>query len=178
LTGTNATGAKHRQRFKKWQNLLPRQTRYLSSMVDGRLVPALESMGFQRVDVSLHDPEMPVPGKEIELERVIGELLDSISFNFEKYGSPRFQVHCARRQLETNEFVRSCNLVARSKQYYHFWGKPWWLPTRWWLDSASQRAVTSVETRLVQLISFLERGEIGANISNQDTKVRVDKNAA
>jgi hypothetical protein len=55
--------------------------------------------------------------------------------------------------------------VARRSQYYHFWGKPWWLPTRLWSDAGSLRTIGKVASRLEQLVRFLEHGEIGPNIS-------------
>lgn len=130
------------------------------------LVPHLESAGFERVDVHLRDPEWPVSGNELALERSVGALIDSVTFNFEKYRTPRFQVHAARRQAAApHEFVRSCNLVARRTQYYHFWGKPWWLPTRLWPNKGSTRAVSAVLIRIDQLLRYLEAGERGPNIS-------------
>jgi hypothetical protein len=161
-----ATPAAHRKRFTKWQNLSPLQTRFIADAVDSVVVPLLESAGFERVDVHLRDPEWPVSGSEVALERTAGTLIDSVTFNFEKYRTPRFQVHAARRQATaSHEFVRSCNLVARATQYYHFWGKPWWLPTRLWTENGSTRTVGAVSTKIDQLLRYLEAGERGPNIS-------------
>jgi hypothetical protein len=160
------TGAAHRARFRKWQNLAPPQTRFVASAVESTIVPVLESAGFERVDVHLRDPEWPVSGSELALERGDGTLIDSVTFNFEKYRTPRFQVHAARRRATApHEFVRSCNLVARAVQYYHFWGKPWWLPTRLWTENGSKRTVGVVLTKIDQLLRYLEAGERGPNIS-------------
>jgi hypothetical protein len=166
---TDAHGKFHRKRFIKWQNLAPTQTRFLSAAVDTQLVPSLEAVGFLRVDVCLGNPEWPVSGGEIELERVRDELIDSVSFRFEKYKAPRFQVHFSRRQVaQPHYFVRSGNLVAHSQQYYHFWGKPWWLPTRFWPDKASLRTIDTIRDRAEQIPQFLEAGTLGPNISRHD----------
>lgn len=163
-------GDKHRKHFKKWQNLAPQQTRFLSSLVESRLVPILESKGFRWVDISLNNPERPVSGNEIRLERVCGQEMDSVDFNFEKHMSPRFQIHFSRRELVPPyySFIRSADLVARRGQYYHYWAKPWWLPTGFWSDRNSTRTIDALERKIDQLLSFLETGESGPNISRQD----------
>src|SRR5262245_5519708 len=141
-------------------------TRFLRSLVHERLVLAVESKGFARVKVSFTDPQWRVPGSDIELERPLDQVVDSVTFSFEKYGSPRFQIHAMRRERAApHAFVRSASLVVRSSQYYHFWGKPWWLPTKFWSERASKRVVASLESPVQQLIHFLETGEAGPNIS-------------
>ena len=165
---TEVQGAQQSRRFKKWQNLCPPQTRFLSSAVENRLVPQLEALGFQRVDVVRQQADWPVRGSQIELERTHQEIIDSVAFNFEKYRSPRVQIHFSRREIvPPHAFIRSANLVARQTQYYHLWGKPWWLPTRWWSDHASKRTIDKIESLLGQLAQFLEREEIGPNISRR-----------
>ena len=160
------TASAQRKRFRKWQNLAHARTRFLSTQVETTLAAWFEQQGFLRVDLNLSDPQWPVRGSEIVLERVVGEQVDVVTFNFDKYRTPRFQLHAQRRvQAPPHEFVRSCNLVARRSQYYHFWGKPWWLPTRFWSDSGSLRTIGQVSPRLEQLVRFLEHGEIGPNIS-------------
>lgn len=156
----------HQTRFKKWRNLAAPQTRELSTAVFSQLVPMVESYGFERVNIHFSDPESSVSGSEIALERVSGALIDSITFNFEKYRTPRFQLHASRREATfPHQFVRSCNLVARSSQYYHFWGKPWWLPARFWPEYGSTRTIETVAARIHQLIRYLETGDRGPNIS-------------
>jgi hypothetical protein len=138
----------------------------MSTAVSSELVPVFESFGFERVNIHLGDPEVPVSGSELTLERVSGGVVDSITFNFEKYRTPRFQLHASRREAAApHQFIRSCNLVARGSQYYHFWGKPWWLPTRLWSECGSKRTIESVSSRLFQLIRYLDTGERGPNIS-------------
>lgn len=161
----------HLSRFRHWQNLCPPATRFLSTAVNTELVPILESQGFVRVDISLGDPQMAVSGSEIEIERSGEGVIDCIAFNFEKYRTPRFQVHFSRRLSdETRAFVRSGNLVPRASRYYFFWGKPWWLPTRLWSDRASRRAVSSVASRLPEAVRFLETGELGPSISKRTSR--------
>jgi hypothetical protein len=162
-------GVAQRKRFRKWQNLAPPQTRFLSTSVESQLVPLLESKGFRCVDFWMEQRDQPVGGAEIELERVKDDLIDSINFNFETYRTPRLQVHGARRRRSPSlDFIRSANLVARRRQYYHFWGKPWWLPTRFWADGRSVRTIATIADRIGQLVHFLETGVLGPNVSRQD----------
>ena len=156
----------HPQRFKKWQNLCPETTRALSALVDSKLTLVLGQAGFSRVDVSLGHSDDPVGGNMIEFERWSPDWVDSITINFEKYRAPRFQVHGHRRSIEPpHAFVRSANLVNRSTQYLHFWGKPWWRPRLLWSREASARTVSAVERDMEQLLRFLETGERGRRIS-------------
>lgn len=163
-----SSGDKHRKRLKRWRNLCPKETRFLIDQVEVHLIPKLEAKGFSRVDYFSSSPEFEVPASEIELERVRGDTVDSISFNFEKYLTPRFQVHCHKRKIEPpHEFIRSCNLIRSQRQYYKFWGKPWGLPTRFWPNHMTVRTISFVGSALGQLVRFLESGDLGRNISKQ-----------
>jgi hypothetical protein len=160
--------SRHAERFKLWQNLTPPQTRALSSAVVTGLLPIVEARGFARVEINLGQPDSPVSGKEIQLERESDGFIDVICFNFEKYGTPRAQVHALRRKRQSpHEILSKCNLVARSTQYYHFWGKLWWLPTRCWPIAASGNVASKIAQKLPQIFDFLERGVRGPNISRQ-----------
>jgi hypothetical protein len=155
-------------RFEKWQRLAPPSTRVLSALVVSQLVPLLEARGFQRVAHSLRLLDQPVSGREIELERWGGECVDVVTFNFDKYGAPRFQVQVSRRSSEPpHTWVRSANLVRRPSQYLHFWGKPWWLPTTLWSERASRRVVARVESALPSALAFVDHGERGSHISRR-----------
>ena len=156
----------HKARFEKWQQLAPVQTRFLSSMVEARLSSLLEAQGFSRVEYSLRQLDRPVSGRELEFERWEASLVDSLTFNFDKYGAPRFQVIFSRREAEQPcAFLQAGNLVASRRQYFHFWGKPWWLPAFLWSQDASLRTIVSVEHRLAQALDFLATGQRGINIS-------------
>ena len=149
------------KRFAKWLNLAPPQTRYLGSRVESTLVPILEQLGF-----SWPSDSQRTSGRELELERAIGECVDTVTFNFDKYRDPRFQVHVARRAAAPpNAFVRSCSLVANAKQYLYFWGKPWWYPTAYWPEHRADRVIEAIGRHLDQAARFLESGERGPNIS-------------
>ena len=105
-------------------------------------------------------------GREFEIERLVGDVADIVTFNFDKYHRPRFQVHAARRALAPpHEFVRSCNLVAKKSQYVYFWGAPALLPSAWWSNALSDRTVERMSNRIHQVIDFLESGERGQNVS-------------
>ncbi len=167
MSGTHTVG-KHRKRFKQWQNLAGPKTRFLASEIEARLVGLIEARGFGHVELNLGDPDWPVSGREYRLERRIGDLVDSVDFNFAKSRAPRVQIHFSRRLWEPpHAFVRSGSLVARPTRYYHFWGKPWWLPTRLWPDSGSSHQIAKVEGCFQQVFEFLEHGTVGKNISRQ-----------
>jgi hypothetical protein len=164
--GSESTAGAHEKRLAKWRNLAPAQTRVLIDGALDLLVPTLEAQGFERVGFVRLDSIHPTSGREIVMERVIGECVDEVTLNFDKFRRPRFQVQCSRRELsEPHRFIRSANLVLKSTQYYHFWGKPWWLPTQLWPDGASQRALKQVKSHLSQVRPFLESAERGPNIS-------------
>jgi hypothetical protein len=115
---------------------------------------------------SLTRPDWPVDTKEIVLERANSDLIDYVVVNFEKHSAPRFQIHFGRRRNTVdNEFIRSGNLVKNPHEYYHFWGKPAWLPTRFWSDNSAQRVVSTVTSMVDEIIAFIEFGEKGENIS-------------
>jgi hypothetical protein len=159
-------GNAHAKRLSKWRNLAPPQTRHLVDGVTEHLVPVFEAQGFQRVDYVLMDRAAPTPASYVVLERVTGEVIDSITFNFEKYRTPRFQIHVSRRTLApSNSFIRAANLVRKNSQYYCFWGKPWWLPTKFWSSTATQRVLEGLLPVLQQVQPFIERGDRGPNIS-------------
>ncbi len=155
-------------RFEKWQRLAPISTRVLSTLVASQLVPVLESRGFQRVGYSLKQPDLITSGRELELERWVDEFVDTVTFNFDKYGAPRFQVHVSRRASEfPHNWVRAANLVRRSNQFLHFWGKPWWLPSYFWSEQASCRVVAQVQSMIPSALAFVEQGECNGSISRR-----------
>ncbi len=160
------TAIAHCKRLAKWRNLAPPETRLVIDCALEHLVPALEAESFERVGCSHWDATEPAAGSEILLERVAGDYVDTVTFNFEKYRRPSLQIQCARRELmEPYKLVRSANLVRRNTQYYYFWGKPWWLPARLWPASASRRSLEKAKSHLGQVSRFLASGERGPNIS-------------
>jgi hypothetical protein len=158
---------RHRERHLRWRNLTPPVTRVLSSLINELLVPALESRGFRYVGFHLGDPTDTVTGSDIHLERHDVEHFDSVAFNFDKYKAPRLQVHLSRRSASTHDFIHSGNLVARRTQYYHFWGKPWWLPSKLWTEAAAKRTVKKIGDCIDQAVRFIEDGTRGDNISKK-----------
>jgi hypothetical protein len=136
-----------------------------------RLVPEILAAGFRQVEYSLENPEWAVSGREIELERRGSGVVDTITFNFDKYKRPRFQIHASRRLAEPpHELIHSGNLVARPSQYYHFWGKPWWLPHSLWSYRALESTVNRVSGHLPQLFRLLEQGKRGQNVSLETSR--------
>lgn len=156
----------HRTRFANWCRLGGRPLMTLASLVEVRLVHPLVEAGFERVNASFWQPDDPVPGSEIALERRTGSEIEEITFNFDKYRSPAFQLHLHRREIRPpHQWVRSAAVVRSNRQYYHFWGKPWWVPTRFWSERMSERTVDKLAGHFDQMLAFLEHGERRANIS-------------
>jgi hypothetical protein len=146
-------------RFGKWLRLATPATRLLGITVERELASWFEGQGFERVACSLRNPEQRVSSREIELERWAEAWVDIVTFNFDKYGLPRFQVHLMRRSSEfPHAVVRSGNLVRRPTHYLHFWGKPWWMPGSFWSQARSSRTVAAVRGRLQHALAFLETG--------------------
>jgi hypothetical protein len=170
---------RHREKHVRWRNLTPGLTRILSSLINESLVPALESRGFRYVGCHLGEPADTVAASDVHLERRDQEHIDSVTFNFEKYKSPRFQVHISRRKADApHDFVHSGNLVSKSSQYYHFWGKPWWLPSKFWSESAAKLTIESIGNRLDQVVLLIEEGVRGKNISKEVTTSGTRRNAS
>ncbi len=140
----------------------------MASLVEARLIQPLLETGFEWVNVCYEDPDIPISGREICLERRISSDIESIVFNFDKYHRAVFQLHLHRRELDPPyRWVRSANLVRNDGQYLHFWGKPWWMPTRFWSERMSEQTVDTVLGHLEQVLAFLERGARGPNISKE-----------
>ncbi len=158
----------HKARFLKWQRHCPEKTRVLSTLVVSELVPLLEAHGFCHVAHSLRQPDQLVSGRELELERWGAESVDTVTFNFDKYGAPRFQVHLSRRLSDPpHAWVRSANLVRRPSQYLCFWGKPWCIPEGLWPEGASRRVVGRIKHALPDALALLDHGERGTHISRR-----------
>ena len=158
----------HAQRQENWLRLASPQTRHLVTLVSDRVPARLASEGFRPVDVTLGNLEWPVSGRDMEFERAGPGFVDSVTISFDKYMTPRFQVHASRRSTEPpHSYIHAGNLVSRPSQYYHFWGKPWWLPSRLWPASLSASSVERVEACLGQIINMLETGARGQNVSRE-----------
>jgi len=163
-----AAASAHKKRFRSWQNLAPIQTRSLSSHLNKIVIPMVEAEGYKRVDVCLQEKDCPVSGREIRLERTSGDLIDSVTFAFDKYRDPRLQIYFSRREKKSpHEWIRSARLVSRRILFHHFWGKPWWLPRKFWSDRASARTVGRLARRTNQIFRFLDEADEGPNIRPQ-----------
>lgn len=156
---------KHAQRFKRWQERAPPQTRVLAEEVVSRWVPTIVAKGFESVDCILGKADSPVEGRDLQFERLSDGHIDVIHLFFDKYSSPRFQISFARRaQSSSNQIVRASHLVKRSSDYYHEWGKPRWLPVALWSPRQSAATVDAVLKATEQIFAFLETGEGGPNV--------------
>ncbi len=152
--------------MKSWRSRSPAATRIMSERLTAELIPIIEAAGFIKVDVELGEASAPVAGSDLQFERTHDTHIDVIHVFFDKYARPRFQVGVHRNaRSEPHELLSSAYLVKRSNEYYHVWGKPWWLPTRLWTEGRSKKTVRRVVESLGQGIRFLETGERGPNIN-------------
>ncbi|MDO7834713.1 hypothetical protein Q4610_06605 [Sphingobium sp. HBC34] len=153
-------------RFTKWCRLGGTPLTRMGRLVEEQLLPPYLALGFQRVSVHLRDPKDVVSARQICLERFYGDEIDTVIFNFDKYRRPTFQVHLSRREIVSpHAWVRAANLVRKPSQYLHFWGKPWWLPTRYWTEQMSANTIECVLEMTARALAFLERSERCRNIS-------------
>lgn len=156
---------KHAQRFERWQQRAPPQTRVLAEAIVSRWVPAIVAKEFKSVDCIMGRTDSPVEGSELQFERLSDGHIDIVHLFFDKYSSARFQISFARRtQYSPNQIVRSSHLVKRSTEHYHEWGKPRWLPLALWSPRQSAATVDAVLKATDQIFSFLETGECGPNV--------------
>jgi hypothetical protein len=138
----------------------------MSEQLASQLIPVIEAAGFVKVDVELGEASSPVAGSDLQFERTRDDHIEVIHVFFDKYTRPRFQVGVHRNaRSQPHELLSSAYLVKRPNEHYHVWGKPWWLPTRFWSERRSKKTVRRVVEFLGQGIRFLETGERGPNIS-------------
>lgn len=153
-------------RFTNWCALGGVSLIAMGRLVEEQLLPSYLAAGFERVAVHMRNPKDIVGGRQICLERCRNDEIDAVIFNFDKYRRPTFQVHLHRRKMASPyPWVRAANLVRRPSQYLHFWGKPWWCPTRLWTQHMSASTVECLGTMTDKALAFLERGERCSNIS-------------
>ena len=131
-----------KSRFTNWCNLGGPPLISMGRLIKEELLPSYLAADFKRVFVRLHDPTDAVSAREICLQRSCGNEIDVVTFNFDKYHRPSFQVHLHRRETRSpHSWVRAGNLVRTPSQYLHFWGKPWWSPTRLCSNAIPDRAM-------------------------------------
>lgn len=153
-------------RFANWCKLGGTSLTSMGRLVEDELLPLYLAANFERVSAHMRDPTDVVSARQICLERACDNKIDSVVFNFNKYRRPTFQVHLHRREIELpHSWVRAANLVSRTSQYLHFWGKPWWMPARYWTEQMSANTIVCVGEMTEVALAFLERGERCRNIS-------------
>jgi hypothetical protein len=155
------------RRFSNWSKLTGHSTQVLLRLVEERLVPAYLAVGFLRTSIYMNNAMDKVSGRELHLERMRNGEIDFATFNFDKHRRPAFQFHVGcRTATEDHAWIRSANVVKRSTQPLHFWGKPWWLPTDWWSEGMSNRVVDQLASKSPEVIAFIECGIRGSSLSN------------
>jgi hypothetical protein len=132
------------------------------------LVPKAMAAGYEICDVFFDDPKDRAAANEIHLERRRNDFVDFITFSFAKYGRSRFQVHFGKRQIANEARYRlKGNLVCRPEEYYHWWGKQWWMPSVGWSDKRAENTVKMAAKKLDYAFLFLDSGERNSAISRQ-----------
>lgn len=154
------------KRFANWCKLAPLPTKTLAHRVENVLVPAYVAAGFHRTAIFLNNPADPVSGREINLERAMGDDVAYVTFSFDKYRMPRFQIRVGRvRPKQDPTWVWSANVVKKRSQYFYFWGKPWWLPVGWWSNGMTSRLIERVLAKTPEVLVFLEEGRRSSSLS-------------
>jgi len=142
--------------------------RALAKLVEEQLVPAYLAVGFDRTSVYMNDPTDMVSGREIHLERQLNGEVQFVTFNFDKYRRPAFQVHVGCRSTTSDRtWIRSANVVKRRGELLHFWGKPRWLPVQWWTEGMSSRVIGQLVAQKADVLAFLEDGHPSVSLSNR-----------
>ena len=160
------TAANHEKRFSTWSNLGGSSMRALVNLVEEQLVPAYLAVGFGRTSVYMNDPTDRVSGREIHLERQGTGEVQFVTFNFDKYRRPAFQVHIGCRSTTSDRaWIRSANVVKRRGQLPHFWGKPRWLPMQLWTEGMSSRVIDQLAAKTAEVLVFLGGGHPTASLS-------------
>ena len=145
--------------------MAPIPTRQLGDGVLLRLVPLLEAAGFHEVALWHGDSNLKVSGREIRLERWADDAIDCVHINFDKYRDPRLAIWISRRRrTDPMTIVRGACLTKSRRNYYDWWGKPWWLPMRLWPIEGPTKVIDRLSRIVPQLFAFLEYGERGPNI--------------
>jgi hypothetical protein len=140
----------------------------LADLVETVLVPKVIARGYEVQGCFYNDPENRTIANEIHLERHSDDIAVGITFSFAKYGRPKFQVRLRKRQIvEPREHLLHGNLVSRPSQYYHWWGKPWWLPNVLWSDKRAENVIKVVAEKLSGAFDFLDTGIRNSNISRR-----------
>ena len=149
--------------------MTPPATRRLADAISARLLPPFLKAGFREVPCWYDDAELEVTGREIRLERRGNGAIDSVHIMFDKYRGARVQISAARRDDEHPlRILRGANVTTASGKDYSWWGKPWWMPSRFWSEHSSDRVATQLANIEPQILAFLETGERGTNIGRSN----------
>lgn len=154
------------RRLERWLSKAPPRTRRLGELLIASVIPRIRVAGFESVGCCFGDATSPVQGGELRFERPVGDHVDVIVVDFDKYASPRVQVVFSRRlRSDARQFVRSGRLVKRSSQFYYEWGKPRWMPLWLWSERRSVGVVQRIAAGIEPVIQFLDTGLRGPQIS-------------
>jgi hypothetical protein len=160
------------RRLERWLSKAPPRTRRLGELLIASVIPRIRAAGFEAVGCCFDDATSPVQGGELRFERTVGDHVDVIVVDFDKYASPRVQVAFSRRpRSEVSQFVRSGRLVKRSAQFYCEWGKPRWMPLWLWSERRSAGVVRQIAAGIEPVVRFLDTGLRGPQISRPVARV-------
>jgi hypothetical protein len=149
---------KHADRFARWCRLGGPRLQLLADQVETTLLPFWLSAGFLRCDTYPGESE-PVSAQEIVLARLSDDQISCVTFIFDKYHRPAFQVNLLRGKIAPpHQIMIVGNLVARPSRHLQFWGKPWWWPTSLWPALMTRKQVARVAARQADALVFMETG--------------------
>lgn len=152
-------------RFRTRRSVRLETTQQLRRLVADRVPDVLSAYQYAPTMTLFGNEEDVIDPNELHFERSYGFSIAYITFRFEKYDLPRFQVTCGRCEIQTpHKFIRAAKVVASAREQIHFWGKPWWLPDFMWSAARATREVDVVCVILPQVVEFLESGSVGGNL--------------
>lgn len=155
-----------KSKTRKWAQLGGKKLVYLLDQTENKLVPIVEAAGYERINHYFGVPDHKVSASRMHFQRAANTGFDAITFAFDKYHRPKFQVELTRAQLGLDfEWDQKANLLKRNCHWFHFFGKPFWFPARFWTDRMADRAVDQVRVRLPSALQFLDTGERGQAVS-------------
>lgn len=151
-------------RHNRWLRLCPPATRQLSAMVQAELGAVLEAAGWQPAELHAGQCDWPIDGLELRWEDARGDAVLGCSGRFDKYRAPRLYVQFERWSGNPPVQHQRAALVRSKRQFFYWWGKPWWLPKGLWSQRAAARTAAKLAALVPQGIAFAESGARGPNV--------------
>jgi len=159
---------KYKKKRVSWKLSIPKDTLKLAELIDDILVPLFIIEGFELVAFCLGDEKNLVQGNELRLEKLYEDRICSISIFFDKYNDARFQISMIKNESTGNKkIIDSAHLVSKCGEYFHFWGRPWWIPSFMWSKDSVKNAVEEIVKYTPQIMDYFNYDRRGEKISKK-----------